>query len=57
MHLIFRHSGDSGKYCVTSVCRDFGLRVHCRIFNCTVLTMAICVQDLDSAVLYAFLLL
>ena len=29
--------------------------VFCRIFNRTLLTMAICVQGLDSAVLYAFL--
>ena len=34
---------------VTSVC------VFCRIFNHTLLTMAICVQGLDSAMLYAFL--
>ena len=34
---------------VMSVC------VFCRIFNRTLLTMAICVQALDSAVLYAFL--
>ena len=31
------------------------VRVFCRIFNRTLLTMAICVQGLDYAVLYAFL--
>ena len=31
------------------------VRVYCRTFSRTVLTMAICVQGLDSAVLYAFL--
>ena len=33
------------------------VRVHCRIFIRTLLTMAICMQDLVSAVLYALLLL
>ena len=42
---------------VLPLCAVTGLRVHCCTFTCTVLTMAICVQDLDSAVLYAFLLL
>ena len=31
------------------------VRVHCRIFFCTLLTMAVCMEDLDSAVLYALL--
>ena len=34
---------------MTSVC------IFCRIFSRTLLTMAICVQGLDSAALYAFL--
>ena len=28
---------------------DSALHVHCRIFICTLLTMAICMQDLDFA--------
>ena len=31
------------------------VRVHCRIFIRTLLTMAVCMEDLDSAVLYALL--
>ena len=27
------------------------VRVHCHIFICTLLTMAVCMEDLDSAVL------
>ena len=36
---------------------DYALHVHvhCHIFIHTLLTMAICMQDLDSAVLYALL--
>ena len=36
------------------MCHD-AVCVHCRIFIRTLLTMAICVQDMDSAVLYALL--
>ena len=37
---------------VISPCAVTFIRVHCRIFICTLLTMAVCMQDLDSAMLY-----
>ena len=38
-----------------SPCAVTFIRVHCRIFIRTLLTMAFCMQDLDSAVFFALL--
>ena len=54
MRLIFRHSGNSDNT-VISPCAVTFIRVHCRIFTRTLLTMAFCMQDLDSAVFFALL--
>ena len=55
MRLISRHSGNSDNT-VISLCAVTFIRVHCRIFATrTLLTMAFCMQDLDSAVFFALL--